>query len=243
MGRLDEALEHARDALEVSRRVMQRRGEAIALHTFATVYLLRNEPELALAHAQQAADVARTAGARLFEYESLMFMACALAELGQRQQAQRLLREVLAMARDALTYCGPWILGTLARVTDDAEECERCLDEAESLLQGSGPAHNHLGFALEGMEACLEHGDFARALRCADRLESAFAAEPVPFTQFLVARARALVAWAQGERGSDLRSEIQRLIAQARSEGLLPHLTALERAARDLGSEMGVERR
>jgi hypothetical protein len=130
----------------------------------------------------------------------------------------------------------PWILGALARVTDDAEECERCLDEAESLLQGSGPAHNHLGFALEGMEACLERGDFARALRCADRLESAFAAEPMPFTGFLAARARALAAWAQGQRGGALRDEIARQIAHARSEGLLRHLTALERAAGDFGS-------
>jgi class 3 adenylate cyclase/tetratricopeptide (TPR) repeat protein len=237
MGRLDESLALARDALEVSRRVMHRRGEAMTHHSFAMVHLQRNEPQLALLHAQQATDVARAAGARLFEYEGLLFSACALAQLGDRRQAQPLLREVLAAARDSLPYVGPWILGALARTTDDAEECERCLDQAESLLHASVAAHNDLGFALEGLEACLERGDVARALRCADHLESAFAAEPVPFTQFLAARARALGAWAQGERGSALHSEIQRLIAQARDGGLLRNLPALERAARDLGPE------
>ena len=235
MGRLDESLALARDALELSRRVMRPRGEAISHHAFAMVHLQRNEPELSLQHAQQAADVARAAGARLFEYEGMLFTACALAQLGQRAQAHRLLREVLAMARDSLTYCGPWILGALARTTDDAEECKRSLDQAESLLHARAAAHNDLGFALEGLEACLERGDVARALRCADHLESAFAAEPVPFTQFLAARARALAAWAQGERSSALDSEIQRLIAQARDGGLLRHLPALERAARKLG--------
>jgi class 3 adenylate cyclase/tetratricopeptide (TPR) repeat protein len=242
MGRLDESLELARDALEVTRRVMQRRGEAIAHHAFAVVHLQRNEPDLALPHAQKATDVARAAGARLFEYEGLLFTACALAQLGQRPQAQRLLREVLAMACDSLPYCGPWVLGALARVTDDAEECVRCLDQAEALLRAQLAAHNDLGFALEGLEACLERGDVARALRCADHLESAFAAEPVPLTQFLAARARALAAWAQGERGSALRSEIQRLIAQAGDGGFLRSLPALERAARDFGPEMRVER-
>jgi tetratricopeptide (TPR) repeat protein len=236
MGKLGESLNHAREALELSRRVMQRRGEIIAHHAFVMVHLERNEPSLALTHAQSAVDIARATGTRRFEYESMLFVACALGQLGQRPQAAQLMREALAMARETIAYCGPWILGALARVTDDADESVRCLDEAESILHANAPAHNALGFALEGMELCLERGDCARALRYADRLESAFASEPLPFAQFLAARARALAAWAQGQRGGALRGEIQKLITQARSEGLLRNLPALERAARDLGS-------
>jgi hypothetical protein len=43
------------------------------------------------------------------------------------------------------------------------------------------------------------------------------------------------LALPQGQRSSALRSDIQRLIAQARSEGLLRNLPALERAADDAG--------
>jgi len=236
LGSVDDCLEHAGAALELAQRLAQRRAEMISHHAFAMVHLERNEPARALTHAQAATDIARATAARRFEQEGLMLVATCRFLLGDVEQARSLLHEALKMSGDSIAYCGPWILVSLARVTADPGERAQLLQQGERILDSGAPAHNHLAFYGQAIDLALQAREFPEALRYAQRLETAFAQEPMPFSRFLAERARALVALGQGERGAALHAQIERLIEQGRSQGLVRNLAALERAALELAA-------
>ena len=149
MGKFEEAKETSQAAVIITQRMGNRRAEIIAHHGCAMAHLERGEVELARTHAQAAVDMSRAIGARRFDPESVLVVAaCVLCE-GNRVQAAAMMREALAKAREHISYCGPMILGALARATDDPEERKRCLEEGEQILKaGSDRAQSR--FLLPG---------------------------------------------------------------------------------------------
>jgi len=233
LGDFGQSLEYARQALELARRVAQPRGEMIAHHAFALVHLESNQPARALPHARAATDVARAIGSSRFEPEGMGLVAACLRQMGQSEQALLLLREALGKARENITFCGPWVLGALARLTEDGEERVHALAEAEAILNAGAGAHNNLFFCWEAIELALERRQPAEALRYAERLERAFAQEPTALVQFLARRACALAAIGQGQRGAALREELQQLVGEGRDRGLARSIDKLEQALRE----------
>jgi len=73
------------------------------------------------------------------------------------------------------------------------------------------------------MEACLNASDWAQATRYADALAAYTAEEPTPWSDFYIARTRALVARAQG----DTATEITRLRQLAEDKQLFDALPLL----------------
>ncbi len=67
-------------------------------------------------------------------------------------------------------------------------------------------------------------------MRYAALLEDYVSAEPLPLTDFLVARGRALAAFGKGERNDTLIEELRRLAQEARDHELALAIPALENA-------------
>jgi hypothetical protein len=239
---VDESLEHAQSALALARQLAQSRAEIVTHHLFCMVYLERHEPQSALSHARLATKISRAADARRFEPESLMLEAASQFLLGETDAAHALLRAALDISADHIAYCGPWILGLLARVTPDAGERAESLRLGEEILDRGSPAHNHLSFYTAAIDLSLQARDFHAALRYAQRLEAAFAQEPMPMASFVAESARLLVAVGRGERGAQLLGRIEAHIELGRSRGLVRTLHALERAAFEASAEADAAR-
>ena len=235
MGNLHEVQETSEAAVSLTQRMANRRAEIVAHHGCAIAHLEQGETALARPHAQAAVDLSRAIGARRFDPESMLMVAACQYYEGDRTGAIAMLREALAIAREHISYCGPMVLGTLARATDDPEERRRCLEEGQAVLDAGSPAHNHLFFYRESIEVALELHDWLAMLRYAERLESYFREEPLAFADFLTARARALAAAGQGRRDSELGAQLLGLAAaarRARHARLLPALEAAVAAPR-----------
>jgi class 3 adenylate cyclase/tetratricopeptide (TPR) repeat protein len=237
MGKLDEVQETSRAAVTLAQRMANRRAEIVAHHGCAIAHLEQGDVGLARPHGQAAVDLSRAIGARRFDPESMLLVAGCLFYDGDRVGATAMMREALAIAREHISYCGPMILGTLARATPDPEERRRCLEEGEQILDAGSPAHNHLFFYREAIDAALDVQDWSAALRYADLLEDQFREEPLAFADFVVARAHALAAAGQGRRDPALRSQLHRLAAAARKSRHARLLPALEAAAAAPGWE------
>lgn len=127
-----------------------------------------------------------------------------------------------------VTFAGPHMLAIKAGLTDDRDEARKALAEAESILDSGCVAHNHFWFAESAIEQSLARGEWDEAERYAARLEAYTCAEPLPLSNFLIARGRVLAAWGGGERSEALSAELTRLHQVASQHGLKPVSTRLE---------------
>jgi hypothetical protein len=84
-------------------------------------------------------------------------------------------------------------------------------------------------FRRDAIEACLDAGEWAEALRLAADLEAYAAPEPLPWATFHVGRARALAASGLAPGTTAVRApELDRLMSEARRLGVLAALPRLE---------------
>lgn len=220
----------ALEAVESATRVGHRRAEIIARH--GTFIALFETAQLAPAEEQasRACEIARQLGARRFEAEALGFLSMLRRAEGRRPEAAALAAGALEVCRagGGMDYIGPCLLACLARATEDDALREDCLAEAESILEAGTVSHNYLWFYRDALDLTLESGDWDRAERYAAALESYTRAEPLPWSDFLIARARALTAHGRGVRGDATFTEIRRLRDEARRVGWATVAPALE---------------
>jgi len=119
------------------------------------------------------------------------------------------------------------VLGGIVLMTDDLDRRERALEEGERLLDGGAVSHNHLVFHLDATDSCFDHEEWDRMDHFADRLQAYARAEPLPWSEFLVARARALAAWGRGHRTPNVLAELRRLHDMASGVELIDPLSRL----------------
>ncbi|TVQ54546.1 MAG: adenylate/guanylate cyclase domain-containing protein [Rhodobacteraceae bacterium] len=131
--------------------------------------------------------------------------------------ALRRLREV-----HAESFIGPWVLSTVALTTPDPARRRAALAEGEALLAKGCVGHNHFRFHRYAMQACLNAGDDAAASRYADALERYTAGEPTPWSDFHIARTRAMLALSRGDADPDALDAIARRAAASGLMNALP---------------------
>jgi tetratricopeptide (TPR) repeat protein len=186
--------------------------------------------ELAAAHTVRARELAEKLGAGRFVAQSFVIEASMALVRGDKERARLLVREGLTDLGEAgQRHTGARLYGLLARAT--ASSLERCeaLREGEALLDAGTPSHNHLHFAESAIAALLEQGDWAGAERQCERLERYCAREPLPWSEFVIARGRAFARLGRGERNDALRETLERLretAARAELHVALPDIDA-----------------
>ncbi len=227
---LDGALQSARDAVAMASRVGHQRAEMVASEiTFMILYEI-GDIDAAEPYARRALELSRRLGARRFEAEDLAFLAQALHERGRRDEALKLLDEALAISREVgMRYMGAMILGEIARSTDDPARRAAALAEAEEHLGQGSVSHAYLWFYQCAIDVHLAAGAWPAAQRCIQALADYTRAEPMPWSDFYVARGAALAAWGSGAGSDATLGEIRRLAAQAAACRLGRARAALDR--------------
>jgi class 3 adenylate cyclase/tetratricopeptide (TPR) repeat protein len=191
------SLAEADAAVTLATQIGQRRAEMVAEHMRFWDRFEMGDRAGARQAVLQALAISRQLSARRFEAEGLMFLGQVQAAMGDAQGVT-LIREGVAVARETPRYILPTGLGLLAMETPDAEERRAALAEGEALLAAGTVWHNHLFFNRYAIEAALKAGDAAAAERYAAALEKV-TDRPLPYVDFLVRKARALVARLRGQ--------------------------------------------
>jgi hypothetical protein len=95
--------------------------------------------------------LARQLGARRFEAQGIEMQARILLDTGRRAEAAEMLREALAICREAGTqFCGPKVISALSRAVVDPTERTALLAEGKEMLGRGAVGHNHLWFYRDG---------------------------------------------------------------------------------------------
>jgi tetratricopeptide (TPR) repeat protein len=235
----DESLE---EALDLSRRLSDARSELLTQLVTSWAMLMRGRVDVSDRYAQRSRDLAEQLGARRFQAEAMSLQAgCHLAR-HHRNEADALVREALLLSRGTgMNYCGPLLLGLLARTTTLAEERRQALREGEALLASGCVSHSYFEFYFHAIEVSLRDGLWADARRYADALSAYTREEPLVWTELLVKRGRCLVKMGQGDPGSDLIQQLQDLRSQCNSLDLRLPLASIETALGQL--EEGISER
>ena len=169
---------------------------------------------------------ARRFMARCFHHEGRIRLA-----QGNRRETAKLCRTAMKISHETGTgYCGPLILATLARATDDADKRAEALSEGERMLDEGSISHNYYEFYIEGMEGALERQDWKLVERYAEAMKAFTSIEPLPRTDFFIARGRALAAFGRGNRKDAAMQELRHLHTEAERIGLKIALPALDEA-------------
>ena len=218
--------EHGRRAVTLAEQIGHRRAAMIAYDGLAHLYIETGQTGPALEASSAALAIARSLGARRFIASCLMMQAQSEFEAGN-PQASRAIGEANEIAREMPTFALPWGLGLAAVIADNVEERAAALAEGERVLAAGAVSDNLVYFNRYAIEACLAAKDWAGVERYAAALEHSMAEEPLPMTDFLVARARAVVATSRGQKDE---TELRRLLAEANRIGWQAVVPSLEAA-------------
>jgi tetratricopeptide (TPR) repeat protein len=175
--------------------------------------------------------LAQQLGARRFEAQGLEMHARILLDTGRPAEAAEMLREALAICREAGTqFCGPKVTSALSRTVNDPAERAALLAEGKEMLGRGAVGHNHLWFYRDAIEALLSAGDGAGALEYVAALENYTRAEPLPWSNLFATRGRLLAGAACGNLDHGTREELSRIQTALRDAGLKAFLTPIEAA-------------
>jgi hypothetical protein len=222
--------ESCREGLELTRRVGDLRGELLVHLVLASGLLMQAQLDDCRRHARQAMHLAKQLGARRFEAECLGIVAATILT-EDPAQALQLAKEGLAIGRETgMSYCGPMLLSVVARLTPSPIERTGALAEGEELLAAGCVSHSYFEFYSNAIEAGLQERDWASVLRYADKLEAYTSAEPLPYTNILIKRARLLADVGESGMKKASRTSLETLRAECQRMNARTPLTAIEKA-------------
>jgi tetratricopeptide (TPR) repeat protein len=220
------AEQHIKRAIKIADQIGHRRAAMMAYLEMFDFYYETDQPALAFEASSESLAIARSLGARRFVAFGLMLQALREATAGD-PHASATIREANEIARETPAFALPWGLGLAAIIARSDEERAAALAEGEEVLAAGALSHNFLWFNRYAIEACLAAKDWAGIERYAAALEHSMADEPVPMTDFLVARARAIAAAGHGQKDA---TELKRLLAEASRIGWRVMVPSLETA-------------
>ncbi len=211
------SLQASRTAIDLSRRIANRRGELMARAQLTMVDgWIRGNWREASVHLEIAVDLARSLGSRRFEAIGWFFRALLAIRSGDSPAARQHLQTALGLSGEgAMLFLGAQIYGVLARIESDPQARRQALLLGEAQLAGGGLSHHYFVFYECAIQASLGARGWAEAECYCNQLETFTAAEPITWADFIVARGRALCRFGRGEAGADLAATLQTLCRQA----------------------------
>lgn len=234
---LEAAHRDGADAAALARRIGHLRAEILSREVMITVLAQQADWAAVEEQAEQGLELARRLGTQRFEADFLLDMGLSRLGQGRPEEAEDYLDRAYALSRDAvLAYVGPWILGALAVSTADTDKRRWALEEGEALLAAGSLSHSHLHFYEHAIDAALAMSDWTAARRYCSSLETYTRREPLPWSDFFIARGRVLADWHSGEGGSAVRHEIERLAQEGEQAGLHTALPTLHATLSDARS-------
>ncbi len=232
---IEGAIEGYREAAELAARIDDPRAEMLALMIGGSFSASVGDIDGGEQWLKGSLAIVRRIGSRLFEGVCFYLLGRFALLRGKRDKARKLVLEGISILRETdtgMTFGGPIALGILALAEQEPAQCRKALAEAEAILDAGSVGHNYLNFYEDAMEACLHIEAWDEVERYAQALEDYTRAEPLPRSDFFIARGRALAAHGRGNRDTATRSELQRLLDIAQQTGLRLTQPAIEAALR-----------
>ena len=141
------------------------------------------------------------------------------------------MEETLQIAHETgIKFLGPWVLSSLALVSDDPERRRQALADGEELLRAGCVGHNYFGFYPEAIEIALSDAAWDEVDRYCASLADYTRPEPLPFSDFYITYGRTLAAFGRGARDKATIDEIERLRDEAVRAGLTRSFPRLDQA-------------
>ena len=222
-------------ALEHARATGNQRAEIIAHMQIYELQSERDDLDAELSTISRGVAIADEIGNPRYRCYMRSHLGRALLQTGRGEEARQLLRDVREMSREIDdSFIGARVRGSLALALEDPGERRQALAEGEGIVEAGVLMHNVLWFRRDAIEVCLQLADWDEARRHVRALEVATENEPLPWSDFFIARGRALADAGEGRLGAGLAAEFARLIALARETDHLISLPALEAAQNEL---------
>jgi ATP/maltotriose-dependent transcriptional regulator MalT len=205
-----------RRGLEIARRIGNRHGEMFALHVTGMTMTMAGRYKEAANVLAQALEQARALNARRFEAGILGARAELALGQGDRREALALVRAGLAVSEETSPgFAGPGLYGLLGLIETERSAREAALAAGEALLAKGAVGHSHFAFRRHAIEAGLLAGEWDAAEAHADALARRTAAEPLPYSDLIVARGRILARIGRGTARAEDAEELAALRAKA----------------------------
>ena len=221
------------------KRIGQARGELIARSTSSWIFFDKCELHIAEHHAQKGLEAVNVIGSRRFIplFNDVVARIRLLA--GDRKGALEVLDESWNISREAsIAFAGPVVLGAIALATDDPKRRSEVLKHGEAILREGCASHNHFRFYRDAIEVSLREHLWDGAKYYANALEGCFGAQSSAWSDFIIARGRAL-AEARNERPSQqARARLQQLRDHALSVGMRAAVPQLDQALGESVSQL-----
>jgi tetratricopeptide (TPR) repeat protein len=233
--RFDESLNDCQSVINLVKRTGKARGELIAHSTSGWIHLDRCEFALADQHARKGLEAVEAIGAQRFIPLFNDILARFRFHAGDREGALELLDESWKLScKTGVSFAGPLVLGAVALVATDPGRRFDALHQGTSILSDGCASHNHLRFYRDAMEVSLREQLWDKAEEYADALERHFGASPSPWSEFFVARCRALVAAAREGPQAAVVAQLRQLQQHAGYRGIRAAGSAIDEALDDV---------
>jgi class 3 adenylate cyclase/tetratricopeptide (TPR) repeat protein len=228
---LREAEEDALASVQMATEVSHPRAQLLGLILAGYVSCEIAQAEKADHFLQQAVELAKSIHADNFLANTLQILAENSLAQGDKAKAQAYaLQGVEIVRKVGMTFIGPALLAIKATLSEDEAAAQEALKEAEAILDSGCVSHNNFWFARFAIDRALRSHAWDEVDRYATRLESYTSKEPLPWSDFIIARGRVLAALGRGQRSDALSGELQRLQSIAVGCGLLLDAAALNKA-------------
>ena len=224
--------ENILEAAEFARTVGNHRAEMVARSIGGAILVDLGEIDEARSQCEQSLKMGGRIGARQWFPFCHTQLGRVLHLTGRRDEAVEKINSALDLCRDvkAMGLWGPWLLGVLAVVTEDREEWESALAEGARIIADGCVGHCTLWFHRDAMESALAWAEWDEAEAYAVALEDFTSDEPLPWSDLLIRRTRALASFGKGARDDDTVAALRDLVDEFDRVSLRADLPALEQA-------------
>jgi predicted ATPase/class 3 adenylate cyclase len=229
--RFDLALADCQDVCQLVGKTGRLRGGIISRNISSQILLEKQDYAYAETEANAALELVAKTGAKRFVPLFNDVLARVRYYQGDVEEAIKLLEQSWSIAEETSpTFAGPWILGAMALVTQDAAQRKAALTKGEILLNQGCVAHNYFWFYRDAIESSLMAGNWTEAEAWACKLKNYFCGKPMPWAEFIVERGFALAEWGRTGHCRVLMSQLQGLLAYAKNLGMTAEMVKLQAA-------------
>ena len=212
LNEMREALDDVLAAKQLAIEVGHRRSEMYSTNFTAEFLLDMGRVQEALEASSRALELTFLTDNERFRAYVMNQQARGLMVSGDEEKALDVLREALTISKTiGMSFVGPRLLGTLSLCAKDEETCEKALIEGSEILKTGCHAHNQLWFLRDAIESTLNSNNRDLVEKYSNWLEKITTKEPLPWAQYFIDRARAILCYRASPNDPANTKEITRL--------------------------------
>jgi class 3 adenylate cyclase/tetratricopeptide (TPR) repeat protein len=212
----DAGLSDMQAAREAARAVGNRHAEMFATQSCGLLLTACGRYPEAEPYLLESRAMAEGLGARRYLAGILGHHAEALLAAGRRDEAIECLDTGLSLARETgMKFSGPMLLALLMRASNDPRQRDAYRAEVNAVLDRGCVGHSYIAYYRLSIDDAIAARDWAQGLELVHRLAEHTRPEPLPYTELLIERGRALIALGQQPGDEAMRARCVSVRARA----------------------------